>query len=63
MKPQHLDGCNKALATACKSFIGVDGCHLKNKYGGIQLAVFHRDLNDQYLLLTFAMVEDKNNDS
>lgn len=40
--------------------IGVDGCHLKNKYGGIFLAAIATDPNDQYLPLAFAVVESEN---
>lgn len=27
-------GCNKGFTEDCRCFIGVDGCHLKTKYGG-----------------------------
>lgn len=43
--------------------IGVDGCHLKNKYGGIFLAVIAIDPNDQYLPLAFVVVESENKES
>jgi len=33
------------------SFMGVDGCHLKAKYGGILLTTVGRDANDQYFPL------------
>ena len=57
-----LDGCKRALS-ACRPFIGVDGCHLKTEYGGILLAAVGRDPNDQYLPLAFATVESENKES
>ena len=41
-----FDGCKRAI-NACRPFIGLDGCHLKNKYGGILLIVVGRDPNDE----------------
>lgn len=58
-----LDKCNKAFTSTCKPFIGVDGCHLKNKYGGIMLTIFGRNPNYQYLSLAFAIVEAETKDS
>ena len=39
-------GCKKAINNACRPFIGLDGCHLKNQYEGILLIVVGRDPND-----------------
>ncbi|XP_058726822.1 uncharacterized protein LOC131598214 [Vicia villosa] len=50
-----FDGTKKALKLACRPFIGLDGCHLKHKYGGILLIAVGRDPNDQYLPLAFAV--------
>jgi hypothetical protein len=52
-----FDGAKRALKIACRPFIGVDGCHLKSKYGGQLLIVVGRDSNDQYLSVAFAVVE------
>ncbi|GAU09980.1 hypothetical protein TSUD_391720 [Trifolium subterraneum] len=52
-----FDGAKKALKIACRPFIGVDGCHLKSKYGGQLLIAVGRDPNDQYLPVAFAVVE------
>lgn len=57
-----FDGCKRAI-NACRPFIGLDGCHLKNKYGGIILIVVGRDPNDQYLPLAFAVVETESKDT
>lgn len=29
-----LDGCKKGFVVGCRPFIGLDGCHIKTKYGG-----------------------------
>lgn len=52
-----LDGCKKGFLAGCRPFIGVDGCHLKTKYGGQLLIAVGRDPNDQYFPLAFAVVE------
>lgn len=54
-----FDGCKRALKTSYRPFIGVDGCHLKNKYGGQLLIAVGRDPNDQYLPVAFAVVESE----
>lgn len=48
---------------ACRQFIGLNGCYLKNKYGGMSLIVVGRDHNDQYLPIAFGVVENKTKDS
>jgi len=58
-----FDGCKKAINNACRPFIGLDGCHLKNQYGGILLIVVGIDPNDQYLPLAFGVVETESKDS
>lgn len=54
-----LDGFKMDFLAGCRPFIGVDGCHLKNKYGGQMLIAVGRDPNDQYFPLAFAVVETK----
>jgi hypothetical protein len=54
-----FDGCKKVFTTACRPFVGVDGCHLKTKYYGQLLLDVARDPNDQYILLTFGVVKTK----
>ncbi|XP_058781151.1 uncharacterized protein LOC131655272 [Vicia villosa] len=58
-----FDGTKKALTKACRPFIGLDGCHLKHKYGGILFIAVGRDPNDQYLPVAFAVVESETKDS
>jgi hypothetical protein len=57
-----FDGCKRAI-NACRPFIGLDGCHLKNKYGGILLIAVGRDPNDQYLPLAFVVMETESKDT
>ncbi|XP_058756260.1 uncharacterized protein LOC131629496 [Vicia villosa] len=58
-----LDGTKKAVTQSCRPFIGLDGCHLKNKYGGILLVAVGRDPNDQYLPLAFGVVETESKET
>ncbi|XP_058764112.1 uncharacterized protein LOC131637534 [Vicia villosa] len=58
-----FDGTKRAFKNGCRPFIGLDGCHLKNKYGGILLIAVSRDANDQYLPLAFGVVETECRDS
>ncbi|KAI5417400.1 hypothetical protein KIW84_042124 [Lathyrus oleraceus] len=47
------DGVKKGFTTSCRTFIGVDGCHLKTKFGGTLLIIIGRDPNDQYYPIAF----------
>jgi hypothetical protein len=58
-----LEGCKKGFIHGCRPFIGVDGCHLKTKYGGQLLIAVGRDPNDQYFPLAFGMVETETKES
>ncbi|CAK8570035.1 unnamed protein product [Lathyrus sativus] len=57
-----FNGTKNALKKACRPFIGLDGCHLKHKYGGILLIAVGRDPNDQYFPIAIAVVETKSKD-
>lgn len=39
-------GTKKAWKTTRRPLFSLDGCHLRNKYGGILLIVVGRDPND-----------------
>lgn len=56
-------GLKKDFIISCKPIIGVDGCHLKTKYGRTFLIVVGRDSSDQYYPLTFGVCETKTNES
>ena len=57
-----LDACKKGFI-ACRSFIGVDACHLKGHYGGQLMTAVATDPNDQLFPLAFVVVEAKTKDS
>ncbi|KAL5171605.1 hypothetical protein HKD37_16G044542 [Glycine soja] len=57
--PRFESSCQKGFVVRCRSFIGVDGFHLKTKYGGILLIVVERDPNDQYYPITYVVVESE----
>ncbi|GAU39191.1 hypothetical protein TSUD_270350 [Trifolium subterraneum] len=58
-----LNGSKKGFINGCRPFIGVDGCHLKTRYGGQILIAVGRDLNDQYFPLAFGVVETETKES
>ncbi|XP_058784016.1 uncharacterized protein LOC131658774 [Vicia villosa] len=58
-----FDGTKMTLKKACRPFIGLDGCHLKHKSGGILLIAVGRDPNDQYLPISFGVVENESKDT
>ncbi|KAK2360659.1 hypothetical protein QL285_085904 [Trifolium repens] len=58
-----FDGSKKGFIHGCRPFIGVDGCHLKTKYGGQLLIAVGRDPNDQYFPLAFGVVETETTES
>ncbi|KAG4906945.1 hypothetical protein JHK82_055603 [Glycine max] len=50
-----LEGSKLTFKRVCKPIIGLDGCHLKSKFGGQLLIVVGRDPNDQYLPIAFPL--------
>lgn len=55
IKSEFLEGC--------RPFIGLDGCHLKDLYGGIFMCAIILDANRDVLSLAFAIVEYECGDS
>ena len=47
----------------CKSLIGLDGYHLKGKFGGHILSATTRDENDNIFPVALGVVEQENKDS
>ena len=43
----------------CRSIIGLDGCHLKGRFGGQLLAATARDENDNIFPVAVAVVEQE----
>lgn len=52
-----LDACKRFFLTGCRSVIYIDGCHLKNKYGGQLLIAVGVDPNDCILPIAIVVVE------
>ncbi|XP_047173523.1 uncharacterized protein LOC124841314 [Vigna umbellata] len=57
-----LKGC-KDNFVSCRPIIGLDGCFLKEKYGGELLTAVARDGNEQMCPLAYAVVEVENKDN
>ena len=47
----------------CKPLVGLDGCHLKGKFGGHILSATAKDGNDNIFLVALGVVEQENKDS
>ena len=47
----------------CKPFIGLDGCHLKGRFGRQLLSATAKDGNDNIFPVAMAVVEQENKDS
>ena len=47
----------------CKPLVGLDGCHLKGKFGGHILSAITRDGNENIFLVALGVVEQENKDS
>ncbi|KAK9184926.1 hypothetical protein WN943_025278 [Citrus x changshan-huyou] len=52
-----------ALNNGCRPYIGLDGCHLKSKYGGVLLAVVGMDANNGMVPLPLAVCEIDNTET
>ena len=49
--------------SGCRPFVGLDGCHLKGRFGVQLLSATTKDGNDNIFLVAMAVVEQENNDS
>ena len=47
----------------CRPFVGLDGCHLKGRFGGQLLFVIAKDGNDNIFPVAMVVVEQENKDS
>ncbi|KAL0007954.1 hypothetical protein SO802_009456 [Lithocarpus litseifolius] len=47
----------------CRPFVGLDGCHLKGRFGGQLLSTTAKDGNDNIFPVAMAVVEQENKDS
>ncbi|KAM0825792.1 hypothetical protein ACQ4PT_069327 [Festuca glaucescens] len=58
-----LDACKRGLLAGCRPVIGIDGCHMKNRFGGVMLAAVGVDPNDCIFPIALAIVEVEDTDS
>ncbi|CAK8540408.1 unnamed protein product [Lathyrus sativus] len=49
----------KDIFFKCKPIIGLNGCFLKNYYGGQIIEAIRRDLSDQMLRITYVVVKSE----
>ncbi|XP_043717564.1 uncharacterized protein LOC122665476 [Telopea speciosissima] len=49
--------CTEGFKKGCRPFIGINGCHLKGKYGGVLLSVISVDKNNALFPIAFGIVE------
>jgi hypothetical protein len=52
-----LDACKRGFLEGCRPIIGIDGCHIKNRFGGVMLAAVGVDPNDCIFPIALAIVE------
>ena len=58
-----LDACKRGSLSACRPFIGVDGCHLKGEFTRQLLTAVGKDGNNGIYPIAFAVVEAKTKES
>ncbi|KAH9762042.1 SWIM-type domain-containing protein [Citrus sinensis] len=51
------------LHNGCRPYIGLDGCHLKSKYGGVLLAAVSMDTNNGMVPLAIGVCEIENTET
>ena len=49
--------------SGCRSYIGLDGCHIKHRFGGQILFATTKDANDNIFPIVMAVVEQENKES
>ncbi|XP_051133113.1 uncharacterized protein LOC127252829 [Andrographis paniculata] len=58
-----LSACKRGFLEGCRLVVGVDGCWLKDSFGGQLLSVVGIDANHNIFPIVYAMVEVENKDS
>ncbi|XP_021751353.1 uncharacterized protein LOC110717021 [Chenopodium quinoa] len=56
-------GCIDGLLAGCRSFIGMDGAHLKGNYGGVLLSAVALDANNALFPFAWAIVSIEDTDN
>ncbi|XP_043718151.1 uncharacterized protein LOC122666107 [Telopea speciosissima] len=52
--------CRDGFVNGCRKFVGLDGCHLKSRFGGVLLSAVAVDGNNSIFSLAFGVVEIEN---
>ncbi|XP_043710530.1 uncharacterized protein LOC122659491 [Telopea speciosissima] len=55
--------CRDGFVNGCRKFVGLDGCHLKGRFGGVLLSAVAVDGNNSIFPLAFGVVEIENKSS
>ncbi|KAK8613411.1 hypothetical protein V6N13_101173 [Hibiscus sabdariffa] len=58
-----LQACKQGFKATCKPIICLDGCHIKNYYGGFLLSAIGVDGNDNLYPICWVVVEAENESS
>ena len=58
-----LEACKRGILSACRPFIGVDGCHLKGEFAGQLLTIVGKDGNNGIYPIAIAVVEAETKES
>ena len=54
---------NVGFLEGCRPIIGLDGCHVKGRFGGKILSATAKDENDNIFPVALAVAEQENRDS
>jgi hypothetical protein len=52
-----LDACKRGFMAGCRPIIGIDGCHIKNRFGGVMLVAVGVDPNHCIFPISIGIVE------
>ncbi|KAL8472411.1 hypothetical protein ACS0TY_029569 [Phlomoides rotata] len=55
-----FDAMKRGFRAGCRPILGIDGCHLKSKYGGVLLTAVGVDGNNNLHHVAYAVVEKEN---
>ena len=58
-----LDACKRGFLLGCRPIICIDGCHIKNRFGGVMLTAVGIDPNDCIYPIAIAIVEVEDTNS
>lgn len=58
-----LETLKQGFLAGCRLFISLDGCFIKNEFGGHILNIVGKDGNNNFFPLVYAVVEDETRSS